>query len=63
MFDAFIIDRIRREQESKPPAHRPMRIEVPREPPPGWRGQPGPGAEDTDDPPGDRGVAIIDFTI
>jgi hypothetical protein len=63
MLDAFIIERIRREQESKPPARQPMRIEIPREPPPGYRGHPDPRGEDTEDPPTDRGVAIIDFTI
>jgi hypothetical protein len=63
MLDAFIIQRIRREQESTLPARQPLRIEVPREPPPQWRGQRDPRAEDTQDPPTDRGVAIIDFTI
>lgn len=63
MLDAFIIERIRREQESRRPARQPMRIEIPREPPPGYRGQPDPRGEDTEDPPTDRGVAIIDFTI
>lgn len=63
MLDAFIIERIRREQESKRPARQPMRIEIPREPPPQWRGQPDPRGEDTEDAPTDRGIAIIDFTI
>lgn len=63
MLDAFIIQRIRREQESKRPARQPMRIEIPREPPPGWRGQRDPQGEETEDPPTDRGIAIIDFTI
>ncbi len=63
MLDAFIIQRIRREQESTLPAREPLRIEVPREPPPQWRGQEDPRGEGTQDPPTDRGVAIIDFTI
>jgi hypothetical protein len=65
MLDAFIIQRIQREQASKRPARQPMRIEIPREPPPGWRGRPDTRGhqEDIEDPPTDRGVAIIDFTI
>ena len=63
MLDAFIIHRIRQEQESKRPARQPMRIEVPQEPPAGYRGQPDPRVDAPEEPSGDRGVAIIDFTI
>ena len=63
MLDAFIIQRIRQEQESRRPARQPMRIEVPREPPPGYRGQSEPRGSGQGDAEAERGVAIIDFTI
>lgn len=63
MLDAFIIQRIRQEQESRRPAREPMRIEIPREPPPGYRGQPDPRRDGPGDTDGERGVAIIDFTV
>ena len=63
MLDAFIIQRIRQEQESRRPVRQPLRIEVPQEPRPGYRGQTEPRGEGPGDTDTERGVAIIDFTI
>ena len=62
MLDAYIIEKIKREQEDKNSIHRP-RIEIPRRPPV----DPGPprwddGYDDRDrDRESDRGVVIIEF--
>ena len=61
MLDAFIIDKIRRERESRDTHRVPMQIEVPR---PQGRA---PDQQEQQDPREDdereRGVVIIDFSI
>ena len=67
MLDAFIIDKIRRERDSRQPGQIPLRIEIPQ--PQGRSEDLGsegdwPGRDDRGD--GDRperGIAIIDFTL
>lgn len=60
MLDAFIIDKIRRERESRESSRVPLRIEVPRpRERPVEEGRPA----QPDDEGRERGVAIIDFTI
>lgn len=60
MLDAYIIDRIRRERESRDSARIPLRIEVPQ--PQRRQDDPSPPV-DPDEEETERGVAIIDFTI
>lgn len=60
MLDAYIIEKIREERDRRESGLHPLRIEVPRPPPPSWN-----EAEDRaekDERP-DRGVVIIDFNI
>ena len=60
MLDAYIIDRMRRERESREPVRQPLRIEVPRpEVTPDER----PPELDREEQPPERGVVIVDFTI
>ena len=61
MLDAFIIDKIRRERESRDSARVPLRIEVPR--PHGQPLEDGRPVHQPEDEERERGVAIIDFTI
>ena len=71
MLDAYIIDRIRRERESRESGRIPLRIEVPRPPPDMPRHRPDYEDPNTDSPSrggeesedGERGMVIIDFTI
>lgn len=59
MLDAFIIDKIRSERESRDTHRVPMQIEVPR---PQGRGPDQPERRE-DEEERERGVVIIDFTI
>ena len=61
MLDAYIIEKIRRERESRERMRAPLRIEVPRAP---LDRDPSSGQE-AEEPESerDRGVAIIDFSI
>lgn len=70
MLDAYIIDRIRRERESRESGRIPLRIEIPRPPSDGPSHRPdyhrqdpsrSEGEEEQDS--GERGMVIIDFTI
>lgn len=54
MLDAYIIDRIRRERESREIERAPLRIEPP---------QPPPREEREETPTEERGVAIVDFRL
>ncbi len=60
MLDAYIIDRKRRERESRERSHVPLRIEVPR---PAVTPDDRPPEMDPDEELTERGIAIIDFTI
>ena len=60
MLDAYIIDRLRRERESREPARAPLRIEVPR---PEVNPEEAPPRRDAEEDVQERGIAIIDFTI
>lgn len=60
MLDAYIIDRMRRERESREPVRTPLRIEVPR---PEVTHDERPLERERDDEPVERGVVIVDFTI
>lgn len=61
MLDAYIINRIRRERESRQPERQRPRIEMPT--PERWPGG-DPRAEDRRrDNNAERGIAIIDFSI
>jgi hypothetical protein len=67
MLDAYIIDRIRRERESRERAQVPLRIEIPMPPMPSHR-RPNDETLDNDaredrDDREERGIAIIDFTL
>ena len=59
MLDAYIIDRIRREQEERQRgALVPLHIEAPKPPPP-----PRPDEDDKDDREPERGSVVIDFHL
>ena len=60
MLDAFIIDRIRRERESRERGRVPLHIEVPR---PEITREDHPVDIDPDEEVTERGIVIIDFTI
>ncbi len=57
LFDAFIIDRIRREREAAKGSFTPLRVEIPLPPPEEESLRP------QREPHEERGVAEIDFTI
>ncbi len=60
MLDAFIIEKIKREQEQQAPYRRPQ-LEIPRRPePPGGKGWNDEDRHDRDRVP-ERGVVIIEF--
>lgn len=59
MLDAFIIDKIRRERESREQSRVPLQIEVPR---PHGRAPEDLGRREHEEDQ-ERGVVIIDFTI
>ncbi len=58
MLDAYIIEKIKREQEQSRSERQPIQIPTPRYPdrkPPGWEDR------EREDESSDRGVVIIDF--
>lgn len=61
MLDAFIIDKIRRERESREHTRVPLQIEVPR--PQGRAPEEYDRRDREEDSERERGVVIIDFTI
>ena len=62
MLDAYIIERIRRERDSRQGERPRLQIEMPT--PQRWEPQePQPGLDRRDDDDRERGVAIIDFSI
>lgn len=56
MLDAYIIEKIKREQERDDSQRLPLRIDQPRVPE-----RPRPSWQDDDDDPRDRGIVIIDL--
>ena len=58
MLDAFIIDRIRRQNPAREQAQIPLQIEVPRPRPPVE-----PEARPREQESEERGITVIDFTI
>ena len=62
MLDAYIIDKIRRERESRESDRLPLHIEIPCESPYD-RNEPRDRRDRREDDEPERGVVIIDFTI